>query len=182
VVVQSNDAKSALLENVPLCIGLMIILMVVQFNSYTRPLIIFGTIPLLLVGAVIGIYVMQANFGFMVLLGLYSLAGIVINNAIVLIDRIEIERNDNPEHQFEAVVSACVRRLRPIVMTTVTTILGLMPLIVARDALFYGMASVIAFGLLVGTVLTLGVVPVAYSLLFRIAPASTKGGSSRCSP
>jgi len=175
VVEQSNEARSALLANVPLCIGVIVVLMVIQFNSYRRPAIIFATIPLLLVGAVAGIYVMNANFGFMVILGLYSLAGIVINNAIVLIDRIDIERSEGATDDFEAIISASVRRLRPILMTTVTTILGLLPLIVARDALFYGMANVIAFGLLVGTILTLGVVPVLYSLLFGIQPGTEKG-------
>jgi multidrug efflux pump subunit AcrB len=136
--------------------------------------IIFGTIPLLLIGAALGLFTMGANFGFMVILGLYALAGIIINNAIVLIDRIDIEREEGGEETAtEAVISASVRRLRPILMTTVTTILGLLPLIVTHDALFYGMASVIAFGLLVGTVLTLGVVPVLYSLFFRLRPAST---------
>lgn len=113
---------------------------------------------------------MGVNFGFMVILGLYSLAGILINNSIVLIDRIDIERAAGERSDFEAVVSASVRRLRPIVMTTVTTILGLLPLIVFVDALFYGMASVIAFGLAVGTVLTLGVAPVLYCLMFGIRP------------
>ena len=128
------------------------------------------TIPLLLVGAVLGLYAMSANFGFMVILGLYSLAGIIINNAIVLIDRIDIERGQEGADGYEAIISASVRRLRPIIMTTVTTILGLLPLILARDPLFYGMASVIAFGLLVGTILTLGVVPVLYRVFFRIHP------------
>jgi multidrug efflux pump subunit AcrB len=152
----------------------MVLLLVIQFNSYRRPVIIFGTIPLLLIGAALGLFTMGANFGFMVILGLYALAGIIINNAIVLIDRIDIEREEGGEETAtEAVISASVRRLRPILMTTVTTILGLLPLIVTHDALFYGMASVIAFGLLVGTVLTLGVVPVLYSLFFRLRPAST---------
>jgi len=76
----------------------------------------------------------------MVILGLYALAGIIVNNAIVLIDRIDIERKVN-ENQYEALVQACLRRLRPIVMSTVTTILGLLPLIISQDALFFGMAS-----------------------------------------
>ena len=97
---------------------------------------------------------------------------VIINNAIVLIDRIDIDRKD-PRLSFqEAIVGASVRRLRPIVMTTVTTILGLLPLILFRDALFYGMATVMAFGLLVGTVMTLGVVPVVYSLFLKAEPVS----------
>ena len=71
------------------------------------------------------------------------------------------------KHRFLAVVTAAITRFRPILMTTITTILGLLPLIVSKDPLFYSMAIVIAFGLLIGTVLTLGIVPVLYSLLFR---------------
>ena len=97
----------------------------------------------------------------MVILGLLSLAGIIVNNGIVLIDRIDIERQEGKPLD-EAIVSASVRRFRPIVMTTITTILGFLPLIVFRDVLFYEMASAMAFGLVVGTVLTLGVVPVLY--------------------
>jgi multidrug efflux pump subunit AcrB len=167
VVEQSGDGRAALAANVPLCVGIIVLLLVIQFNDYRRPAIIFATIPLLLIGAVVGIYTMGANFGFMVILGLYSLAGIIINNAIVLIDRIDIERREHERDFEEAIVSASVRRLRPILMTTITTILGLMPLIIFVDALFYGMAVVIAFGLAVGTLLTLGVVPVLYSLLAR---------------
>lgn len=167
VVKESGEAQAALSANAPICLGLMIILMLAQFNSFRRTLIIVMTLPLLLIGAVVGLLVMRANLGFMVTLGIYSLAGIIINNAIVLIDRIDIDRAEMDD-PAEAVIAACVRRLRPIVMTTMTTIFGLMPLILSRDALFYGMASVIAFGLAVGTLLTLGVVPVLYTIFFGV--------------
>ncbi|MGF1477783.1 MAG: efflux RND transporter permease subunit [Geminicoccaceae bacterium] len=179
IVTDSAEGRAALAANAPLCLMAIIVLLVAQFNSFKRPAIIVATIPLLLIGAALGLHIMKADFGFMVILGLYSLAGIIINNAIVLIDRIDIERSESDD-PFEAIVTASVRRLRPIVMTTVTTILGLMPLILTKDPLFYGMASVIAFGLMVGTILTLGVVPVLYALLFRIRaqePAPTSAAS-----
>ncbi len=175
VVTDSAEGQAALAANIPLCLMAIVVLLVAQFNSFKRPAIILLTVPLVVTGAAVGLYVMGADFGFMVILGLYSLGGIIINNAIVLIDRIDLERADpEPTAQgtdaFEAVISASVRRLRPILMTTVTTVLGLLPLIVSRDPLFFGMASVIAFGLLVGTIMTLGVVPVLYSLFFGITP------------
>lgn len=170
VVTASAEGKSAMAANVPLCIAGVLLLLIAQFNSLARPAIIFSTVPLILIGAALALYVMDANFGFMPLLGLYALAGIIINNAIVLIDRIDIERQVDGVSDFDALVQASVLRLRPIVMTTVTTVVGLLPLILGQDAMFYGMASVIAFGLLVGTVLTLGVVPVLYSLFFKISP------------
>ncbi|WP_353219893.1 efflux RND transporter permease subunit [Salinisphaera sp. S4-8] len=182
VVEESAEGQAALSANFPLCVGATLLLLVIQFNGYRRPLIIVATLPLLIIGAVLGLYVMQADFGFMEILGLYALAGILLNNGIVLLDQIEIERaGDMPA--YEAVIVACVRRLRPIVMTTITTILGLMPLIVFHDTLFYGMASVVGFGLAIGTLLTLGVVPVFYCLVFRVRKdddtASTERANTR---
>ncbi len=163
----SKESNQKLAKNLPLCLALVVFLLVWQFNSFRRPAIIMLTIPMSFVGGIIGLLVMGAPFGFMAILGFLSLAGIIINNGIVLIDRIDIEHEAGKD-AYEAIVSAALARARPIVMTTITTILGLMPLIVWKDPLFFGMANVIAFGLLVGTVLTLVVVPVLYSLLFRV--------------
>ncbi|MDO3383513.1 efflux RND transporter permease subunit [Gilvimarinus algae] len=170
VVQESAEGQAALQANLPLCLGLIIILLVAQFNSFKRPLLIVVTIPLVTLGVALGLLIMRANFGFMVLLGLYSLAGIIINNAIVLIDRIDIDRANPDYSDHEAVIKASVRRLRPIIMSTVTTVLGFMPLIIGRDPLFYGMACAMAFGLAVGTLMSLAVVPVLYSYAFRIHP------------
>ena len=163
----SAKAQGYLFASMPLCGGLIVFLLVWQFNSFRRPLIILLTIPMAFVGAVLGLLVMKAEFGFMSILGLLSLAGIIINNGIVLIDRIDSERAAGKD-PYDAVITAAITRFRPILMTTITTVLGLLPLIVSKDPLFYGMACVIAFGLLIGTVLTLVVAPVLYSLLFRV--------------
>lgn len=166
VISDSTDAQEALSANLPLVLGLIVVLLVAQFNSYRRPLIILATIPFCLIGVSVGMLITASDFGFMVTLGLYSLAGIILNNGIVLIDRIDMEVASGTRIQ-EAIVSSCVLRLRPIMMTTVTTILGLLPLILSRDPMFYGMANAMAFGLGIGTVLSLGLVPVLYSLFFR---------------
>lgn len=163
VVAESAEGKAALQANLPLCLGLIFVLLVAQFNSLKRPLLIVATIPFVIVGVSVGLLVMRGHFGFMVLLGLYSLAGIIINNAIVLIDRIDIDRKTPGIDGVEAIVQASVRRLRPIVMSTVTTILGFMPLILGNDPLFYNMACAMAFGLAAGTFMSLGIVPVLYS-------------------
>jgi multidrug efflux pump subunit AcrB len=179
VIQDSKESQASLNANLPLCIAIILVLLIGQFKSFRRTAIIITSIPLIVIGAAIGLHVLQANFGFMVILGLYALAGIIINNAIVLIDRIDSEISeiklpedgDNTrfeQERFEAVVSASVRRLRPIIMSTTTTILGLLPLIISADALFYAMSGAIAFGLAIGTVLTLGVVPVLYSLFFKV--------------
>lgn len=167
VIKESGQAQKALSASLPMVFGIIVVLLVAQFNSYRKPLIILLTIPLTLVGVAFGLLVTQSLFGFMVTLGLYSLSGIIINNAIVLIDRITIEqKNGSSDH--EAIIKAALLRVRPIIMTTITTVLGLMPLIITRDPLFYGMANAMAFGLAVGTVMTLGVVPVLYATFYSI--------------
>lgn len=174
VIEESAKSQSSLNAYIPLCLTIIVLLLIAQFRSYRRTLIILLTVPLIIIGAALGLIVMQGNFGFMVILGLYALAGIIVNNGIVLIERIDAERLEQHDGagQANAVVTASVRRLRPILMSAFTTILGLVPLILSGDVLFYAMASAIAFGLAVGTVLSLGVVPVLYSLFFRLQPAT----------
>ena len=162
-----NETMPKLARWLPHAGFLMITLLIWQFNSYRRPSIIAFTLPLAFVGAFAGLVIFRAPFDFFGILGLLSLAGIIINNGIVLIDRIDVERNAGRE-PYDAVVRATVSRFRPICMTTITTLLGVMPLIISRDPVFYSMALIIASGLLFGTVLTLGVVPVLYAVLFRV--------------
>ncbi|MDK9738003.1 efflux RND transporter permease subunit [Vibrio sp. D404a] len=162
----ASKANGALFGYLPQCFAVMILLLLLQFNSIRRPLIILLTIPLSLIGAVSGLLVTGAYFTFPAMLGIFSLAGIIINNGIVLIDCIEQNRS-NGERVREAIISACTTRLRPIVMTTLTTILGLVPLAISGGEFWYSMSIVMIFGMIVGTVLTLGVVPVLYSLFFR---------------
>ena len=162
------EANEKLFGLLPIALAGIVVLLVGQFNSFRKGAIILSMIPLILIGGVLGLVVMNAPYGFMVLLGFFSLAGILINNGIVLIDRIEIETKAGRD-PLDAVATACIARLRPILMTTLTTVLGLVPLILFGGALFYGMASVIAFGLVVATFFTLGFVPAVYTLLFRIS-------------
>ena len=163
----SAEAKQKLFFWFPPCFLLIIALLVWQFNSFRRAGIILFTIPLITIGAVVGLIVMRADFGFMVILGLLSLMGTIINNGIVLIDKIEVNRSGG-QADYDAVVGAAISRFRPILMSMTTTVLGLLPLIISRDPLFYGLASVMAWGLAIGTVFTLGVVPMLYTLFFRV--------------
>ncbi len=167
------EANEKLFGFLPLAFAGIVLLLIGQFNSFRKGSIVVLTIPLILIGGTVGLVVMGAPYGFMVLLGFFSLAGILINNGIVLIDRIQEEEQAGRE-PLEAVVTACLARLRPILMATLTTVLGLIPLILFGGALFYGMASVIAFGLIVATVFTLGFVPAAYTIFFGIPTANVK--------
>jgi len=146
---------------------IILMLLIWQFNSFRKTLIIFLTIPMGLIGAIIGLFVTRSAFGFMSMLGMVSLAGIVINNAIVLLDRIKIEVDEGRTPQ-DAVVLSAQKRLRPILLTTITTLGGLMPLALQGGPLWESMAWTIIGGLLFATVLTLGFVPILYSLFFKV--------------
>lgn len=164
----SAQANASIAEKLPVAGLLILLLLVGQFNSIRKPLIIGLTIPLGLIGVVVGLLVTGQSFGFMTMLGVVSLAGIVINNAIVLIDRIGIEIGENGLDPPRAILEAAQRRLRPILLTTATTAGGLLPLWFGGDPLFVSMAVAILFGLVFATVLTLGFVPALYSLLYRV--------------
>jgi multidrug efflux pump subunit AcrB len=166
---ESRKSQRAIANQIPLAIGIIVLLLIGQFNSLRRGGIVMLTIPLGLIGVVAGLLLLRSYFGFMTLLGIVSLSGILINNAIVLIDRIDIERNQNGHEPARAIVEAAQRRLRPILMTTTTTILGLVPLYLGGGPMWEPMAIAIMFGLAFATVLTLGVVPVLYSLFFRVS-------------
>ena len=167
---ESNETNEKLFAPLPACVLLIVVLLIWQFNSFRRPAIIMLTIPMAFAGALVGLFVMRAPFDFFAILGLLSLAGVIINNGIVLIDRIDSEQAAG-KVPHEAILSAAISRFRPILMSAVTTILGVLPLIVFRDPLFYSLACVIAFGLALGTVLTLLVVPVLYAIFMRVRPA-----------
>ena len=164
----SVKANLSIVAQLPIAGLIILLLLVVQFNSVRRTAIVLLTIPLGLIGVVIGLLVAQSYFGFMTLLGIIALAGIVINNAIVLIDRIRIETDQNGLEPPRAIVEAAQRRLRPILLTTATTAAGLLPLWFGGGPMWEPMAIAIIFGLIFATVLTLGVVPVLYSLFFRV--------------
>ena len=165
----SQKGNQSIVEKLPIAGFLIVMLLVVQFNSIRRPLIILATIPLGLIGVTVGLLVLDSYFGFMTLLGIISLAGIVINNAIVLIDRIKIEREEKGLEPARAVVEAAQRRLRPILLTTATTVGGLLPLYLGGGPMWEPMAIAIMFGLVFATALTLGLVPILYSLFFGVS-------------
>jgi multidrug efflux pump subunit AcrB len=164
----SVEANQSISAKLPIAGLLIILLLVMQFNSIRIPTIILLTIPMGLIGVVIGLIVMRSYFGFMTFLGVISLAGVVINNAIVLIDRIKIEREENKRNEQDAIVESGQRRLRPIFLTTATTIGGLIPLYLGGGPMYEPMAVAIIFGLGFATLLTLGLIPVLYSVFFRV--------------
>ncbi len=164
----SEKANQSIMEKLPIAIFIIVLLLVGQFNSIRKSIIILTTIPLGIIGVVFGLLAGQSFFGFMTLLGIISLAGIVINNAIVLLERIKIELGSTAQSASDAIVQACQKRLRPIVLTTATTVMGLIPLYLGGGKMWEPMALAIMGGLLVSTLLTLCVIPVIYALFFNI--------------
>ncbi len=164
----SVKANTSVMAKVPIGALIIVLLLVGQFNSIRRPLIILTTIPLGLIGVIFGLLIAKSHFGFMTFLGVISLSGIVINNAIVLLDRIKVEIERNGLDPARAVIESAQRRLRPILLTTFTTIGGMIPLWMGGGPMYEPMAIAIIFGLLFATLLTLGVVPIFYSVLFGV--------------
>lgn len=167
-----EETMGKLTRFLPTCVFGIVVLLIWQFNSFRRPAIIFLTIPLAFTGAFFGLVIMRAPFDFFGMLGLLSLAGVIINNGIVLIDKIDSERKSGAE-PYDAIMTAAISRFRPILMTTVTTVLGVMPLIISVDPLFYAMAVILGAGLIFGTLLTLGLVPALYAVFFRVRPSDS---------
>ncbi|MBE0600399.1 MAG: efflux RND transporter permease subunit [Firmicutes bacterium] len=144
------------------------VILLLQFKSFRIPLIIFITIPLSVIGSAAGLYVTGLPLSFTALLGVVSLLGIVVNNAIILVDYIQKELEQGVELRA-ACVGASMRRLRPIVLSSVTTVIGLIPLAVGVSELFKPMAVALMSGLLVSALLTLVVLPVFVSFTQRKA-------------
>lgn len=160
----SAKVNNLLLGGVPLGLTIMLLALVFQFNSARRVLLTFMTIPLIVIGAPIALLLTNQPLSFFAILGMISLAGIIINNAIVLIDQIDIERET--QELREAIVEAAKKRVTPIMLTSLTTVLGLMPMAIAGGALFEPMAALMIGGLALSSLLTLFFVPGGYFLLF----------------
>ena len=164
----SGKANESIGEKLPIAGFVICILLMAQFNCIRRTAIILMTIPLALIGVSFGLLVAKSYFGFMTMLGVISLAGIVINNAIVLLDKMNQEHDELKNSWPDSVINACQSRLRPILLTTFTTVLGLIPLWLGGGPMWEPMAITIIFGLLVSTVLTLIVIPLLFSLMFNV--------------
>jgi multidrug efflux pump subunit AcrB len=163
------DNLGAIVVWLPLSFGLILLLLVLQFNSIRKSLIVYTTIPIGIIGVVFGWYVGHSFVSFFGILGVIALAGVVINNAIILIDRIDVEKEEDPNiSPQEAVLKAANHKFRPVILTTLTTSLGMLPLLFGGGLLWEPLSLAIIFGLLFGTVIILLYVPVIYSLLFKV--------------
>lgn len=160
----------AIFANLPLAFFIIIFLLVLQFNSIRKTIIIAISIPLGMIGVVVGWFIGGSFVSFFGVLGVIALAGIVVNNAIILIDRIDVELVEDPDaDQRDLIIRAAHNRFRPVLLTTLTTSLGMLPLWFSGDLLWEPLALAIIFGLLFATVITLLYVPVLYRLFYKIS-------------
>ncbi|EKF6712815.1 efflux RND transporter permease subunit VexD [Vibrio cholerae] len=164
----SKDANEGLAISAPYGFAAMILAVVFMFNALRQPLVIWMTAPFAVVGVTIGLIAFQTPFEFMAILGFLSLIGMMVKNAIVLVDQADAEIREGKEAYF-AIIDAAVSRARPVLLGAFTTILGVAPLLV--DPFFKSMAVTIMFGLLFATILTLVVIPLFYAVLFRVKVA-----------
>ena len=160
---ETIKAQAQQVRAVGLAVLLMTLVLVVQYNSLLKPLVVLMTVPLALIGVLLGLWLTDWAMGFMAILGVLALGGIVINNAIVLIDFIVRATAEGMPLRDTVVRAGCLR-LRPIVLASLTTIGGLLPLSLFGGALWAPMTNGMIFGLAVSTTLTLVVVPTVYVL------------------
>ena len=142
------------------------LILLIQFKSFLQPLIILITVPLAIIGSITGLFLFNQKLSFVAMLGMVSLLGIVVNNAIILIDFINSELEEGKTIK-QSCIDAVNKRMRPIMLSTWTTIIGLTPLVYSGSALFTPMAIALMSGLLISTVLTMVVIPVIYSIVME---------------
>ena len=145
---------------------LILFLMMIQFNSFKKIGLIFLNSLFSLFGGFLGLFLTHSSFSFITFLGTISLFGIIANNGLILIDKINKETNSQ-NNLKELIINSAKMRLRPIVIAASTTILGLLPLWIGQDPMFSSLAVVMIFGLLSGIFFTLFILPISYFLTFK---------------
>jgi multidrug efflux pump subunit AcrB len=160
-----TTAQEGLKPGLAPALGLMALIVVALFNAFRPPLIIACTLPFAIIGITIGLLATGNSFSFMALLGAMSLSGMMIKNAIVLLDQINLDLAAG-KPPYQAVIDAAVSRLRPVILAAGTTALGVIPLL--QDIFWVSMAITIMAGLIFGTLLTMVVIPVLYVIFFRV--------------
>jgi multidrug efflux pump subunit AcrB len=163
----SRDSQKEVFAGIPISFMLMAVVVVGLFSSFVQPLVILLVLPLAMIGVTAGLLLTGQPFGFLALLGTLSLSGMLIKNVVVLLDQVDLFI-ESGKNRYQAVLDASVSRLRPVMMATLSTVMGMTPLLF--DIFWVSMAIAIVFGLTFATVLTLLVAPVLYALFFRITP------------
>ena len=162
---ESAKGNASIFILFPVMVIVMLTLLMIQLQNFSRLLLVFLTAPLGIVGASLGLNVAHQPFGFVALLGLIALAGMIMRNTVILVDQIESDVAHGMTRR-EAIVEATVRRARPVVLTALAAILAMIPL--SRSVFWAPMAITLMGGLMVGTILTLLFLPALYAFWFRV--------------
>ena len=171
-VEESAQSQASVIAVVPLMLLLMITFLMIQLQSFSRLFLVLIIVPMAMTGVVAGLLLFQRPLGFVAILGILALIGMIARNGVILIEQIEAERGEG-RPAWEAVIEASVSRFRPIMLTAVSTVLGLIPI---AATIFWGpMAFAIMGGFLVGTVVTLIFLPALYVAWFRIKESPVRG-------
>jgi multidrug efflux pump len=164
-VEESANSQGSVFARVPLMLFLMITFLMIQLQSFSRVFLVLSVVPMGLIGIIAALLIFGKPLGFVAILGILSLLGMIARNAVILVEQIETERKEQPD-QWKAIVDATTSRFRPIMLTAVSTVLGLIPI---APTVFWGpMAFAVMGGLLVATVLTLIVTPALYVQFFGV--------------
>ena len=161
----SDESLEGMAVMFPAAILLMFTIMVFLFNGFRQTIIIFISLPLILIGVVMGLTIAGMEMSFMAIVGLLSLVGMLAKNSIVLLDQVSADFEAGRD-KYEAIVEDGIARLRPVAMSALTTVLGMIPLI--WDVMFGSMAVTIMAGLTMSTILTLLVIPVLTAIAYRV--------------
>ena len=163
----STKAQASLLPGLGPAVVIMIFIIILLFNGFRPPTIIFLLIPYIMVGMTAGLLATNSPFGFVALLGAMSLAGMMIKNVIVLLDEINLNLSTGKD-AYPALIEAALSRLRPVALAAATTVLGVVPLL--QDVFWVGLAVTIMGGLTFGTIVTMILFPVLYSIFYKVKP------------
>jgi len=171
-----SDAMVNIVKYLPLILFLIMGILLLLFNSWKQVMLILMCLPFVFVGIVPAMLLLKIPFTFMAIIGLMGLIGMMVKNGIVLVDEINRLRDEEHKDGFTAVTTATVSRVRPVIMASLTTILGMLPLL--RDPMYGSMAVTIMAGLTMGTIITLILLPVFYSALFHVKKPQTNNNNT----
>ena len=161
-----TEAIGGLLKYVPLMVFIILMILLLLFNSWKKVILILMCFPFVLCGITPSLLLFKQPFTFMAIIGMMGLIGMMVKNAIVLVDEINRLQTEERKHPYHAVIEATVSRVRPVLMASLTTIVGMIPLL--GDPMYGSMAITIMGGLTVGTIITLILLPLFYTALFHI--------------
>lgn len=167
-IATQGDSMEGLMKYLPITLFIMLTILLLLFNNWKKVILILLCFPFVLCGITPALLLFRQPLTFMAIIGIMGLMGMMIKNAVVLVDEIARLINEDHQHPYDAVINATVSRTRPVTMASLTTIVGMLPLV--TDPMYASMAVTIMSGLTMGTIITLALLPLFYTVLFHITP------------